>query len=756
MGVDYACNVIISVSDFYKDDLDSLLKNLQEYAEKERDSALGKKFKESDLWSCCFTNLKVRLLEENEFTYSANPKEETSDYKKILISYDALDWTDEILLWRCIADQYLEKYFFYFIYLYDDRGFVTNISDLAGKYFKPIYNSEEETIKKDFYCLDKWFDYDDCSDIEESTYDEDYDDDDCDEDSDEHPSYVQAQVVDENYFDENNEYDFKNKIFKENIPSLEKKKEELVKKFCDKTTGVLKTSEEDFVCAVEKNYIKDFIELLETILTKLLFEKEQNVYYPIEIKANNKEETNWLINFKCKSNFGFRLDGSFGRYKSLFSYRNGEETKEYFYFNDFELDLSRYDITNEEIYNELQIVGSGNEQNQEIIKELQKQVQEIINQREIYLYKKHLVVCSSSCDFGKFEGSNNNSKASFLEREFSVDLNRSPYCFEYDNKSYWLFDINKKEEDFSKDKFKVLDKSFQTVINEYLKAIPEDKVSLFKFLTDTFAYSAMGKAFIYKNFLICDECLEERRNIYKVGEDDFFSDFYRQGAEEKCIPSIIHDNKKYYIFGAKDWKKDYSEGMPESVLLPESFKSYFCETGLKELENKTKADYDAYKEELIKSLYKKCVGFIDEENAIEEPNSGNFFKLISLERNQKLSECTGSNLYLFATDWFEDWDDDDDEETVFYFDSLEYTDEYQISLREAGKKIQYNNGKEMKTLTHYHNCDLGDWKHLAETYSCENIQKMARKLLKIDNDNEADAESSDGILKEIKSISETM
>ena len=95
--------------------------------------------------------------------------------------------------------------------------------------------------------------------------------------------------------------------------------------------------------------------------------------------------------------------------------------------------MRRYEITNEEIYNELQILGLGNGQNQEIIKELQKEVQEIINQREIYLYKKYLVVCPSSCDFGKFEGSNNNSKASFLEREFSVDLNRSPYCFEYDN-----------------------------------------------------------------------------------------------------------------------------------------------------------------------------------------------------------------------------------------------------------------------------------------------------------------------------------
>ena len=46
MGVDYACNVIISVSDFYKDDLDYLLQDLQEYAEKERDSALGKRLKE--------------------------------------------------------------------------------------------------------------------------------------------------------------------------------------------------------------------------------------------------------------------------------------------------------------------------------------------------------------------------------------------------------------------------------------------------------------------------------------------------------------------------------------------------------------------------------------------------------------------------------------------------------------------------------------------------------------------------------------
>ena len=39
----------------------------------------------------------------------------------------------------------------------------------------------------------------------------------------------------------------------------------------------VKMEEGAVASTVEKNYIKDFIELLETILTKLLFEKEQNV-----------------------------------------------------------------------------------------------------------------------------------------------------------------------------------------------------------------------------------------------------------------------------------------------------------------------------------------------------------------------------------------------------------------------------------------------------------------------------------------------
>lgn len=152
MGVDYTGNIIISVDSCYEKEINNFLNDLKEFEEKDTESSLFKKHLAGGDFYYCIENVKVRLLEENEFVYS---EAENSNYKKILITYASYDGENQVLLWRYIANQYLEHFNFYFVYLYDDRGFFTNIWDCDGKYFE-IYTKGKESI--DFYKLEKWMD----------------------------------------------------------------------------------------------------------------------------------------------------------------------------------------------------------------------------------------------------------------------------------------------------------------------------------------------------------------------------------------------------------------------------------------------------------------------------------------------------------------------------------------------------------------------------------------------------------------------